>query len=94
MKQFSFQFLYALMIGIIISVFSMGVSTTGVSTVQAAEAQGNVVVAAEEVPLSENADDGSSGIFLILGGMLLIIIAVVITVVASFVVTAPIADEI
>ena len=40
------------------------------------------------------ADNAGSGAFLIMGGMLLIILAVVITVVASFVVTAPIVDEI
>ena len=88
MKHLSF--LYAIMIGIVISVFSMGAST-----VQAAEAQANVAVANEEaVPASQSADDGSSGVFLILGGMLIIIIAVVVTVVASVITTAPIADEI
>lgn len=84
------KFLYVMMLGIIISVFSMGAST-----VQAAEAQANVAVANEEAALaSQSADDGSGGMILILGGMLIIILAVVISVVASFVVTAPIADEI
>lgn len=86
MKHFSF--LYAVMIGIVISLFSMGAST-----VQAAEAQANVAVANEEAPSSTSADNGSSGVFLLLGGMLIIIIAVVITVVASVITTAPIADE-
>jgi len=88
MKHFSL--LYAIMIGIVISVFSMGAST-----VQAAEVQANVAVANEEAaPSSQSADDGSSGVFLILGGMLIIIIAVVVTVVASVISTAPIADEV
>ena len=89
MKHFSFSFLYAIMIGIVISVFSMGAST-----VQAAEAQANVAVANEDAPLSENADNGGGAVMILLGGMLIIIIAVVITVVASVVTTAPIADEI
>ena len=76
-----------------ISVFSFGISTIGVSTVYAQEAQENVAVADEEVPLSESAEDGSGAVFLLLGGMLIIIIAVVVTVVASVVTTAPIADE-
>lgn len=88
MKRFSFQFLYAMIIGVMISLFSMGVST-----VQAAEAQGNVAVAQEAQP-NENADDGGGAVMLLLGGMLIIIIAVVVTVVASVVSTAPIADEI
>lgn len=94
MKHFSFSFLYAVMIGIVISLFSMGASTAGVSTVQAAEAQANVAVANEEAPLNENADNGGGAVMILLGGMLIIIIAVVITVVASVVTTAPIADEI
>jgi len=89
MKHFSFRFLYAIIIGIVISVFSMGAST-----VQAAEAQANVAVANEEAPSGESADDGGSAVLLLLGGMLIIIIAVVVTVVASVVTTAPIADEI
>lgn len=83
------KFLYAMIMGLMISAFSFGVST-----VHAQEAQANVAVADEEVPLSESADDGSSAVFLLLGGMLIIIIAVVVTVVASVVTTAPIADEI
>lgn len=83
------KFLYAMIMGLMISAFSFGAST-----VQAQEAQANVAVADEEVPLSESADDGSSAVFLLLGGMLIIIIAVVVTVVASVVTTAPIADEI
>lgn len=83
------KFLYAMIMGLMISAFSFGVST-----VQAQEAQANVAVADEAVPLSESADDGSSAVFLLLGGMLIIIIAVVVTVVASVVTTAPIADEI
>lgn len=82
------KFLYAMIMGLMISVFSFGALT-----VQAQEAQANVAVADEEVPLSESADDGSSAVFLLLGGMLIIIIAVVVTVVASVVTTAPIADE-
>ncbi len=83
------RFLYAMIMGMMISAFSFGAST-----VQAQEAQGTVMVAEEEVPLSESADDGSGAVFLLLGGMLIIIIAVVVTVVASVVSTAPIADEI
>ena len=82
------RLLYAMVMGIIISAFSFGVST-----VQAQEAQANVVVADEEVPLSESADNGGGAVLLLLGGMLIIIIAVVVTVVASVVTTAPIADE-
>lgn len=89
MKHISFSFLYAVMIGIVISLFSMGAST-----VQAAEAQANVAVANEEVPSNTSADDGGGAVMLLLGGMLIIIIAVVVTVVASVVTTAPIADEI
>lgn len=83
-----FKFLYAVIIGIVISVFSLGVST-----VQAAEPQENVVAAEEEAPISDNADDGSSAVFLLMGGMLLIIIAVVVVVAAVSAITGPIADE-
>jgi len=83
------RFLYAMIMGIMISAFSFGVST-----VQAQEAQGNVAVAGEEAPLSESEDEESSAVFFLLGGMLIIIIAVVVTVVASVISTAPIADEV
>ncbi len=83
------KFLYAVVIGIVVSVFSFGVST-----VNAQEAQGNVIAAQEDVPSGESADNGGGAVLILLGGMLLIIIAVVITVVASVVTTAPIADEI
>lgn len=83
------KLLYAMIMGILISAFSFGAST-----VQAQEAQENAVAADEAAPPSESADNGSGAVFLLLGGMLIIILAVVITVVASFVVTAPIADEI
>lgn len=82
------KFLYAMIMGILVSAFSFGAST-----VQAQEAQENVAVIDEEVPLSESADNGGGAVLLLLGGMLIIIIAVVVTVVASVVTTAPIADE-
>lgn len=51
------KFLYVMIMGVMISVFSFGAST-----VQAQEAQNTVTVAEEEVPLSENADDGSGAV--------------------------------
>lgn len=83
------KFLYALVIGLFVSAFSFGAST-----VIAAEPQANEAVADEAAPAGENADDGSSGMFLLLGGMLLIIIAVVVTVSASVVSVAAVADEV
>lgn len=84
-----------IMVGAFIGAFAMNVST-----VNAAESE-LVIIEDEQVALddgeaqvAEQADGASSVAFLIMGGMLLIVIAVVITVVATFVVTAPIADEI
>ena len=83
------KFLYAMIIGLFISAFSFGAST-----VSAAQPQGNTAIVNEAAPASENADDGNSGVFLLLGGMLLIIIAVVVTVSASVVSVAAVADEV
>ena len=82
-----FKFLFAMVLGMLISAFSMGSYTAHAEAQQAASAELEQAAPAE-------ADNAGSGAFLIMGGMLLIILAVVITVVASFVVTAPIVDEI
>lgn len=82
------KFLYAMVIGIVISVFSMGAAT-----VQAAEPQENAAVAGEETPLTEDTDDSSNAVLFILGGMLLIIIAVVVVVAAVSALMGPIAEE-
>jgi zona occludens toxin (predicted ATPase) len=81
-----FKFLFAMVLGMLISAFSMGSYTAHAEAQQAASAELDQEQA--------EADNAGSGAFLIMGGMLLIILAVVITVVASFVVTAPIVDEI
>lgn len=90
------RFLFAMVVGVFMTAFAFGVST-----VSAAENQ-TVSVSSEQVEIDEAdvaqaesaGDEGSSGMFLLMGGMLLIILAVVISVVATFVVTAPIADEV
>jgi ABC-type nickel/cobalt efflux system permease component RcnA len=90
MNKCIYRLMLAFMLGLFISVFSYGAVTS-----QAAESQ--VEISEDEnVAMADSAesDDGSGGVFLLMAGMLLIIIAVVITVVASFVVTAPIVDEI
>lgn len=82
------KFLYALVIGIVISAFPLGASA-----VQAAEPQVSEAAVNEEAPLSEGADDESNVVFILLGGMLIIIIAVVVVVAAVSAITGPIADE-
>ena len=84
-----FRFLFAMVLGVLISVLSVGSFTVHAETEQAVSAEND-----QEQAAPATADNAGSGVFLIMGGMLLIILAVVITVVASFVVTAPIADEI
>ena len=84
-----FKFLFAMVLGMLISAFSMGSYTAHAEAQQAASAELD-----QEQAAPAEADNAGSGAFLIMGGMLLIILAVVITVVASFVVTAPIVDEI
>jgi hypothetical protein len=88
-----FRLMLALVLGIFISAFSYGAVTA-----HAAEASDNGYAVVEDAApvTADNAEsaDGSGAMIILLGGMLLIIIAVVITVVASFVVTAPIVDEI
>lgn len=83
------RFLFAMVLGVLISAFSMGSYTAYAEEEQAVSAE----LEQDQVAPAE-ADNAGSGVFLIMGGMLLIILAVVITVVASFVVTAPIVDEI
>ncbi len=84
-----FKFLFAMVLGMLISAFSMGSYTAHAEAQQAVSAELD-----QEQAAPAEADNAGSGAFLIMGGMLLIILAVVITVVASFVVTAPIVDEI
>ena len=87
------RLMLAMVLGVLISAFSFGASTA-----YAYEATGEeyVVIEDEQVPLEENPEEnnGSGAMIILLGGMLLLILVVVITVVATFVVTAPIADEI
>lgn len=84
------RFLFALVIGLFVTGFA-----SGVSTVQAAENQEVVSISEEQVAASDAPEDNAgSSVFLLMGGMLIIILTVVITVVSTFVVTAPIADEI
>ena len=84
MRRFLFAFLFVLFA----SFFA-----AGVSTVKAAETQTVTTIEDEDTALASGENAGAS-VFLLLGGMLLIILTVVITVVATFVVTAPIVDEI
>lgn len=80
---------FALLVGLFVAGFSSGASTVRASSADVVE------ISQEQSATQEGSeDDVSNGVFLLLGGMLLIIIAVVITVVASFIVTAPIADEV
>ena len=58
------KFLYAVVIGIVVSAFSFGVST-----VNAQEAQGNVVAAQEDASSGESADNGGGAVLILLGGM-------------------------
>lgn len=90
-KNKMIRFLFALIFGLWLSAFSLGSYTVHAETESAQETVG---VAEDAGSVAESADSAGSGAFLIMGGMLLIILAVVITVVASFVVTAPIVDEI
>lgn len=87
------RLLLALIAGVFVAVFS-----SGVASVHAAESQEVVTIDDEDVPAAESqdedADNAGGAVFLLMGGFLLIILTVVITVVSTFVVTAPIADEI
>lgn len=82
------QFLYALIIGVIISVFPLGATT-----VQAAEPQANEAVMNEDMQVSEGTDDENNMVIILLGGMLVIIIAVVVVVAAVSALMGPVADE-
>lgn len=91
----TFKFIFALVLGLFISAFSMGAYT-----VQAAEAaqettiiENDEVARAESAESAESADDSGSGMILILGGMLLIILVVVISVISSVFSVVPIVDE-
>lgn len=87
------RLLMALIAGVFVAVFS-----SGVASVHAAESQEVITIDYEKVPAAatqdEDADNASGAVFLLMGGFLLIILTVVITVVSTFVITAPIADEI
>lgn len=85
------RFLFALVVGMFVTTFA-----SGVITVKASADNEVVMIEDEDVALSngEPEENGSNGMFLLMGGLLIIILTVVITVVATFVVTAPIADEI
>lgn len=85
------QFMFAMILGAFISAFSYGAFTA-----QAAEAsvENAAVIDEEQTPLEEStAEDGGGAMILLMGGMLIIILAVVISVVATFVSSAAIADE-
>ena len=88
-----FKMIIRLALALVVGAF-VGAFATSVTTVHAAQATETIVIEDEDTALSEDADAGTSAMFLLFGGMLLIILTVVITVVATFVVTAPIADEI
>ena len=87
------KLMLAMILGVFISAFSFGAPTAHAYDVTGEE---YVIIEDEQIPLDESPEENSGGgaMILLLGGMLLIILVVVITVVATFVVTAPIADEI
>lgn len=90
-KNKMFRLLFAFLFGLWVSVFSFGSVTVHAET---RAVQENAAAEQEAGAVADGADNAGSGAFLIMGGMLLLILAVVITVVATFVVTAPIADEV
>lgn len=79
------QLFYALMIGLMLSVFPLGAVS-----VHAAEPQANEVVVSEDM---QTADDESSMMLIVLGGMLIVIISVVVVVAAVSALMGPIAEE-
>lgn len=79
------QILYALMIGLMLSVFPLGAVS-----VHAAEPQANEAVVSEDVQAS---DDETSMMLIVLGGMLIVIISVVVVVAAVSALMGPIAEE-
>jgi ABC-type phosphate transport system permease subunit len=86
------RFALTVVLGLFVSAFSYSAITA-----QAADTEEVVTIDDEAGALADStadAENGGGAMILLLGGMLLIIIAVVISVVATFVVTAPIADEI
>lgn len=87
------RFLMALIVGAFVAIFS-----SGAVPVHATESQEIVEIndenVAEAAEQDEDADNAGGAVFLLMGGFLLIILTVVITIVSTFVVTAPIADEI
>ena len=86
------KLMLAMILGVFISAFSFGAPTAHAYDVTG---EAYVIIEDEQIPLDESPEENNGGaMILLLGGMLLIILVVVITVVATFVVTAPIADEI
>ncbi len=82
------KLMLALVVGVFVSVFSFGTVTA-----QAAETTVENV-AEEQAPQEGSAEDNGGGaMILLMGGMLIIILAVVLSVVATFVSSAAIADE-
>lgn len=81
------KLMLAMVVGVFVSVFSMGAVT-----VQAAETTVEQT-AAEQAPPNGGTEDNGAAMILLMGGMLVIILAVVISVVATFVSSAAIADE-
>lgn len=79
------KLMLAMILGVFISAFSFGAST-----VQAAETNVESTVG-EQAADAEN--NSGAAMVLLMGGMLLIILAVVLSVVATFVSSAAIADE-
>lgn len=79
--------LFALVLGIFISAFSIGAHT-----VQASETTQNTVEVKSDTA-AESSDNAGSVVMLLMGGMLIIIIAVVLSVVASVVSTVAAVDE-
>ena len=82
------KLMLAMVVGAFISVFSFGAVTA-----QAAETTVENTVE-EQAPQTASADaNGGGAMILLMGGMLIIILAVVLSVVATFVSSAAIADE-
>ena len=82
------KLMLAMVLGVFISVFSFGAVTA-----QAAETTVENTVE-EQTPQTASADaNGGGAMILLMGGMLIIILAVVLSVVATFVSSAAIADE-
>lgn len=82
------KLMLALVVGVFVSIFSFGAVTA-----QAADTTVENAVE-EQAPQEGSAEDNGGGaMILLMGGMLIIILAVVLSVVATFVSSAAIADE-